>query len=374
MPGAAALIILVAAGEAHDPATVALVSSVAETVGAAVSLRVEEARVVNDAEALRVERDLHAVAVATVVWRDPVHLDATVRLHVARSGAWTRRTISFTSEDATAERGRTLGLVVASLWNAGHAADAAPAATPKSTSPPPPAPPAPAPTSAPAAPAARTASNEAPPPAPPPPRRPPSPETKQPPAPVTTRAATEIARPAAASGGDRGRRFAVGAAGIGALGVEGPASAVGAAVEGVAFVTQAFGLRIGASGRTGALPALPGSDDVGTAGAGLELWLLGARADATFALGLRADVLAIVHRVRADGDAGPAEVHDRWLPGADFRLQSALRLGRRVEWLVGGGVEVAAGATDIRKGSSRAIVATIPALRVLGETGLRVVF
>jgi hypothetical protein len=358
--GPAILVILVATGEAQDPATLALVSSVEDAAGAALTVRVEETRTATDAEALRLERGLHAAAVAVVTWHEPPHVSATVRVHIARNDTWTSRRISFTPQDATAERGRTLGLVVAALWSAGQPAAVAPARpheTPATT--------APGPSSSPPAPPA-------------PPARAPPPATPvadtQTPATLTARASTSAPRPPDAIGDGRRPRFAVGAAGVGVLGVDGPASGVGVALEGVAFVTDGFALRLGASARTGPFPALPGSDTVATAGAGVEVWPLRVGRDALFSVGLRADALALIHRVRADADGGPAETHDRWLPGGDLRVQAALRLGRRVDWLLGVGAEAAAGATEIRKGASRATVATIPALRLLGETGLRLMF
>jgi len=355
-PGAAILVIVVATGGAREPATVALLSAVEEAIGASVSIRVEEIGDPGDAGALRVERDLRAAAVATLSWRDAGHLGATIRLHTARTDAWTNRTIAFSPQDATAERGRTLGLVVAALWIAaqpGAPAAAAPDAAPPSNS-----------TTAPTG----TPPQTAPPPEPPASAAPPSPKPadEKPPATLTARAPA-VARPAAPSGA-RGR-FAIGAAAVGALGVEGPASALGGAIEGLAFVSKRLALRVGASGRTGPLPELPGSDTVGTAGAGVEAWLFDP--DATFRLGARIDALAIVHRVRADPEA---EVHSRWLPGGDLRLQSAVRMADHADWLIGVGVEAAPGATDIRRGSNLATVATIPALRLLAETGLRWIF
>jgi hypothetical protein len=358
MQGPAILVILVATGEAQDPATLALVSSVDDAVGAALTVRVEETRAATDAEALRVERSLRAAAVAVVTWREPAHLAATVRVHIARSDAWTSRRISFTPQDATTERGRTLGLVVAALWSAAQAAAVTPPVPPKAAAAPPPEPTAAPPSAAP------------PPPAPPPAA--PAADSQAAPTLTARASSSTAARASDASGAGRRQRFAVGAAGVGALGVEGPASGVGAALEGVAFITDAFALRLGASARIGPVSALPGSDTVATAGAGVEVWPLRVGRGALFSLGLRVDALALVHRVRAD--AGPAETHDRWLPGGDLRVQSALRLGRRVDWLLGVGAEVAAGTTEIRKGPSRTTVATVPALRLLGESGLRLVF
>jgi hypothetical protein len=341
--GPVLLLLLVATGQGQDPATVALIATLEESIGTQLTVRVVESTDPSDADALRLQREQHANAVAVVTWRDPEHLGAEVRMRTA--AGWYRRTIAFKPQDASAEKGRTLGLVMVAMGNERPPDEPKPA-TPES--PVAAAEPAGAPAPRASAPAKPAAEAE----------------------PPTVSKARESAAPA----GGAWNRFGIGAAGVGALGAGGPGAGAGAAVEGLGFVTKTLALRLGASWRTGPLSELPGSDTVVTAGAGGELWLLGAGGPAS--LGVRASALAIVHRVRSDvdSDGGRAETHDRWLPGGDLRIQSSLRLGSRAVWVLSAGAELAAGSTEIRKGSDRLVVATIPPVTLVGETGLRLMF
>lgn len=337
MGGPVLLLLLIATGEAHDPATIALCSTLEESLGKEVTVRVRETADLSDAEALRVERELRANATAVVRWRGPEHLGATVRMHNAERNVWYTRTITFTPQDASSEKGRSIGLLMVAVGRDGAPPDTAP--------PPAPAPPSPPPASAPAKPAV---------------------ETPEP----TVRKTADARAPA--GNGSTWRRVGLGAAGIATVGAGGPATGVGAGLEGVGFLTHRFALRLGASGRMGRLSELPGSDTVVSAGAGCEAWVVGA--GGTVSLGVRLGALAILHRVRADADGGPAETHDRWLPGADLRIQSSVRLGSNLVWMLGVGVDAAAGSTEIRKGDDRVVIATIPPVTLVGETGLRVMF
>ena len=113
---AAVLAIVVAAGEAQSPLTTGLLATATESLGPGTSIRLLEARDPTDADALRIERDLGAGAVVTLVWKEPAHLHASIRLHVARTNRWTTRAIAFLPGDTLTERGRTLGLAVGSMW------------------------------------------------------------------------------------------------------------------------------------------------------------------------------------------------------------------------------------------------------------------
>jgi hypothetical protein len=156
------------------------------------------------------------------------------------------------------------------------------------------------------------------------------------------------------------------------VGAGGPATGLGAGLEGIGRLTNRLAIRLGASWRTGRLSELPGSDTVVSAGAGCEAWLVGA--GRTVSLGVRIGALAILHRVRADADGGLAEARNRWLPGAEIRIQSSVRLGSNLVWMLGAGADAAAGSTEIRKGDDRVVVATIPPVTLIGETGLRLMF
>jgi hypothetical protein len=331
------LLLLIATGEAREPATIALVSTLQESMGKEVTVRVQETADLSDAEALRVERELRADATAVVRWRGPEHLGATVRMHNAERNVWYTRTITFTPQDASSEKGRSIALLMVAVGRDGE---------PPDTSAAPPEPPAPSPPAAGA----------------------PSKRAVETPAPAVTKAATV----APDENGGASRGLGLGASGIGTVGAGGPATGLGAGLEGIGRLTNRLAIRLGASWRTGRLSELPGSDTVVSAGAGCEAWLVGA--GRTVSLGVRIGALAILHRVRADADGGLAEARNRWLPGAEIRIQSSVRLGSNLVWMLGAGADAAAGSTEIRKGDDRVVVATIPPVTLIGETGLRLMF
>jgi hypothetical protein len=68
---------------------------------------------------------------------------------------------------------------------------------------------------------------------------------------------------------------------------------------------------------------------------------------------------------------GQSETHDRLLPGADLLIRALVGLTDSWEAIGGAGLEDVAGTTDIRRGADRVVIATIPALRVVAEIGLR---
>jgi hypothetical protein len=116
MPDAITLIVLVAAGDAGGSVASAVTKAAREALGPGAHVVVREAHPSPaDAEALAVERAESCEAVAELAWADPKHRDASLRVHVARTGRWLERTIEFRSFDADSERGRTLGFAIASM-------------------------------------------------------------------------------------------------------------------------------------------------------------------------------------------------------------------------------------------------------------------
>jgi hypothetical protein len=71
---------------------------------------------------------------------------------------------------------------------------------------------------------------------------------------------------------------------------------------------------------------------------------------------------------------GQSETHYRLLPGADFLIRALVGLTDSWEAIGGAGLEGVSGTTDIRKGDDRVVIATIPAIRVVAEIGLRMRF
>jgi len=110
------LIVLVAAGEAADPAARAMAAATRDAMGneARVVIR-EAASEPSDAEAIAAEASDEADVVVELRWGDARHRLAAIRMHIAPTGRWIDRQIEFRASDAEAERGRTLGFAVASI-------------------------------------------------------------------------------------------------------------------------------------------------------------------------------------------------------------------------------------------------------------------
>ncbi len=380
MSAAAILAIVVATGEVHDPATASILAAAQEALGRDVVVHLVGARQPDEVDPLRLERELGASAVVVVVWRNADRRRARLRLHLAAGDRSTTRDVDFSAADTQAERGRTLGLAAASMWpeivSAGRAAASErppPAATAAK-------PAAPAPAAAPprdsheagTEPARTTVASgqragiDARPAAPATPAVPPSQERAPPPA----------ARPDVRAGGDaaRVRRFAIGIAGIGAIGVGGPAAGLGGRLEGTLAMTSHWSLRLGLSARTGSIPALPGTDLISALAGGLEWWPWSPGGGRTARLGFRADAMALSHRVNGSGVGGQPEEHARLVPGLDLLAQVALRVAARIDLMLAAGAEAALGKTEVRSGATLATVATIPPIRLTAELGLRVGF
>ncbi len=388
---AAVLALVVGTGESRSPATLALVAAVEETLGTAVAIRVREAAPLSAAEAQSLEREMGAGAVVMVAWNEPERRDALVRMHVARSNHWTTRVITFHAQDALAERGRTLGLAVASMWPETGLPSAltSPARepTPRQT---PPAREAPAARETPPA-GESSPVREAPSPHESPPVREPVAAAEPKPAtarqPDASRDAPKVKADSAdkdeapgvsraGASGTRGpapRRW-IGATVLGAKGIDGPASGFGGGAELAFYVVPAVSLRLAGAARGGSLPELPADHFVAALALGIEWWPIRAASDGLVSAGLRADALALRHQLRDTSADGDGESRGRFVPGADLVARVMLRLGSRLDFVVGAGVEVGFGVTEVRTGSERTVVATIPVLRAVAEAGVRVGF
>ena len=266
MTGTAILAIVVAAGELHDPATAIMIGAAGESLGPDVAIRLLGANQPEEVDPLRLERELGAGAVVSLIWRDASRLRARVRLHVASTGHTTTRELVFSEGDTRVERGRTLGLAAASMWPEIRAPSATtdPARAPLGVPVPPATPPGREPKDAIAAPSKSPAEH------PPDDRR---------------LAVSEPAKPALADGAIRDARaaspaisrIALGLAAVGATGVTGQARSIGARVEG-AFVVGGSGVRTTLSARTGPVVALTNGNDLTLALAGgVEWWPLALR-------------------------------------------------------------------------------------------------
>jgi hypothetical protein len=406
MSVAAVLAIVVAVGEAQSSTSVALMAAAEESVGTATTVRMVEVPAPSRAAGLSVERQLGAGSVVVLSWKEPAHLHAVLLHHVVATDRWTIRRMSFARADALHERGRTLGLAVASMspeiWRPVTPPSAAPVVVRGVQAPRPP-PPAttPAPTTlgarltspaeskrvpAPAV-VAPVASAQVPEEVPREvpqevPRDPGRVELEAPG--IRAAAAPPVARrapvrPPAAPPAPRSRTFAMGLAAVGSSGLGGPADGRGGMLEGVWYVRRRLALRVGLGLRLGDVPELPdGRDLTATAAVGLEWWVLGGARDEGWGLGMRLDALALHHRLTASSSAtasagaSASEAQSETRPGADALVAAYLGLGRNLDLVAATGLEVVDGSTDIRLHVPDSRVATIPAYRAVGFAGLRV--
>jgi hypothetical protein len=387
MAAAAVLAIVVAVGEAHDPSSVALLAAAEESLGSSTSIRLVEIDAPTEARAIRVERELSASAVVVMLWKEPAHLHATLRLHVARADRWTMRSMTFDPGDTLAERGRTVGLAVASMVPERPSAPLGAVAEPTPLPPPPraapslspsPRPKSPVPQTNPLAPDNPPAATGSPGPEQPlaleesrtPDSRDRAPETEQP---AQARPpAIESVRVAAPAGRSEPHAVQIGVGALAAVGIGGSAQGAGGQIEAAWFSSRGLAVRGGFAVRTGPVPALPGSDLVSAAGVGLEWWPLGDPQRATSSLGVRAGLLLLDHRVTVTGETN--ETQHAFLPGAEFMAQVLLGIAPRLALVGDLGLEGAVGHTDLRKGDPLAVVARIPMLRLVGGIGLRAGF
>jgi hypothetical protein len=334
MSGVTVVAIVMAVGEAKAPTTAGLLAAAEEAFVPGTSIRISEVPFPSDDAALVWENDLNARAVILITWEDSGRLLAHIRLHVDRTDRWTDREIKFAAVDTQRERGRTLGFAIASMW-------------PDQT-------------------AVRT------PPAPavaevtPPDRK----KVREPESDATAEAAparTVVRGPL----GPPLPRHAVGVAALIAEGIQGSAQGFGGTLDAALFLEQSFAPRVGVTLRGGAVEQLPGGKDVvGAVALGFEWWPLPPSTTETLGFGLRADALLLRHQVFDAADS-----QGRFLPGVDLMPQISIRFADTFELLVGAGVELAFGTTEVRKPEMDPTpVTTIPAFRVVSQAGVRMRF
>ncbi|HXI55869.1 MAG TPA: hypothetical protein VNO55_07405 [Polyangia bacterium] len=319
MSAAAVLAIMIAAGEAQTPMTQAMLGAATDALGDSPTVAVFQAAPPTDEAALRVEETAGVLAVAQVIWRDHARTRATVRLHVARTDRWVDRSLAFSADDSLVERGRTLGFAVASMLpEADPSLRSTPASSNEQTSPP----------------------------AGPPPAR----------APVLR------------------QRFA-GLSLIGGDDFKGIAGSLGGALEAAVPTGETFALRFSAGLRGGALSSVSATGLNITVGAGVAWSPWVAQAERRLDLALRVDALLIVQAVRHTRSGGESDWKATPLPGADALVEAGWRLSGDLHAFVAVGLEAALGTVDVSVvTSSQTQTATIPALRAVGQAGLRLYF
>jgi hypothetical protein len=358
------LIIVVAAGEAATPTDVAMVRAAREALGTrAVELRETKGAPTDDA-LLAIERQEQPNAVAELVWDAADHRRVTVRVHMVRTQRWLERSMTYMPSDPAAERGRTLGLAVASILpeigTDGGASGPEPAATalaPASMTPSPPAAAsaaAPATSPIPAAPATTTG------------LAPPIASASATPI-VGSPSADAIATPPTVA--SRRPHVEIDFAASGASSIGGiPTIGVGIATQW--FLARSVSLRLGASERSGSLDAAEASLFSFIAASGVAFHPWQSSSPHPIDVSLRADYLLVRQSVtHFDSDDPTPVTQARWLSGFDAFIDGGWLLSSDVAAVAGVGIEDVLAPTYVNVRETP--VATIPPLRAVAELGFR---
>jgi len=330
--------ILIAVGEVSSPTqatTDAMSGAVAEALGPATSLVLRTSRDPSDEEALAVERELGAAAVARVVWDGPDQTVGVLRAHLHSSDRWFERRVSFSRADSRAERGRTLGFAFASLLlMAREEAQASP--PPRAGAPTP----------------GSTASVEVSPPG-------------------TAAAAATAALPAPAAPVSAAERaLAIEVAALAATGIGGPAQGLGAALHAEWAVRGRFFARAGATVRAGPVPGLDGDDTLAVLGAGVAFRPRVPQAEKrAFGLGFTLEALGVYQDLSHRTGGGSTSHEGRLRAGMNGGVEGSWSIRRALDLFAAVGAEVVFGTTDVSVAGRH--VATIPAFRPTALAGLR---
>ncbi len=338
MGGPLTVVILVAAGGAGEPTTLAIERTASEALGYAARVVVHEAMgVPTDGEALALESEANEGAVVEVTWRDRGHREATLRVHLAGNRGWMERAIGFDAADAASERARTIGLALASMLP-----DAEPPPVPQA-----------APVPHETLPLATV-------------RVPPAPEVPEDvPAELPERASPGVA--------PSELHFAMEVSGLGAAGSGGNVQTAGGGAAFEMFPTPGFALRIGGAARAGEVAGATRTLSL-LASAGVEIHPWRTTDSRVFGASFRADYVFMNQTVTHYDSARGANLSTRAraLSGLDAFVEIEWRLGARVDVLTGVGVEETLATTYVDLNGAR--VATFPPLSGVAEGGLRIRF
>jgi hypothetical protein len=264
--------------------------------------------------------------VARVVWQDADHRQAQVDVSVGSDPAALRthaQSLAFAAADPPAERGRSIGFVIAAFVLAGR--EPAPAS----------------PARAPAAPQAR---------------------------PGLAAAAGPPPGPAHPDG-----RRAVEAFGVLALPLSDEGGGIGAGLAARWRAADRWGLRLGLSAQTGTIGVAQASLlSLGLA-AGATRVLAGSGGSSGPAVVLRVDAMLLYEALTHFSSDDPAPVrHGRWLPGAASLLELEWPLGPSAAIHVAAGLQAAFGTTEVVLHLRE--VAEISPWRMVTEAGFRTSF
>lgn len=331
MGGPLTVVVMVAAGGAAEPTTLAIERAASEALGHTARVVVREAMgAPTDGEALAAASEADEGAVVEVTWSDRGHRTATIRVHLAGRHRWMGRTLGFGAADADSERGRTIGLALASMLP-----DPDPAPAPQE---------APAPVAPVAQPSARV------------------------------RPEKEIAERSAPDAGPAIEpHYAMGFFGLGAAGLGSNMLTAGGGAAFETFPTPRLGLRIAGAVRGGDVQGAPARTLTLLATAGLEIvpWPTSSRR--IVAPSLRADYVLMNQTVTHSSPSGTdLSTMERPLSGVDAVVGAEWRLGESADLLTGVGLEETFATTYVDLNGKH--MATLPPLNTFAEGGVRLRF
>jgi hypothetical protein len=294
-----------------DPVVDAMMEAAQEGLPAATRVRL----------AAESDAAVEADVVVVLRWADDTRRRATLRVRT-RDGRASERDVAFGAADPAAERGRALGF-------------AAVAMIPEDV---------------------RLAPERV------------APEPVQP-SPVVTSPPEEAPRPPV---GLRTGRVWIEATAQGTTAFAGSANALGGGVA-VRFPLRSIALRVGGAVRAGAVTEADASSLLVRADAGVAFWTVAF--DPRLILGARTGLVVFRHALsrtpRGEVD-GSTTSGTHTLFGMELLGEASWALGSSISLIAGAGAEVAFGTTSVLLGPQR--VASLPAVRVLMEAGVRMTF
>jgi hypothetical protein len=256
-----------------------------------------------------------AAAVARVSWAGAQRSHARLEVTLIENGRTLAEGLTFEGSDPLAERGRSLGLVLAALVKRQRSANAEPRAE----------------TPGPGAPVATTSS-------------PPTPTAASP-------------------------RWALDAAAEAALAASGAGSGVGGAVGLRWLASRRVGVRVGARGRFGQVGAAQGALTTLSGAAGVTVSVLQPGDGERLGLGVRGEALLLYESISHLSSDDPEPVRrGRLLPGASVVGELSWSLSPAVSLLLAAGPEVAFGTTHVFV--HQAEVAELGSLRLVIQAGV----
>jgi hypothetical protein len=325
------LVILVASGEADSPASQSMLRATSDTLGLEAQVSVHEIdAAAGDNDVITAGARWHADAVARVSWQDG-HRHAIVHLH-GNASRWIDRDIGFNATDAEDERGRTIGFAVISMLPEGVVPHAPPPPPPSET-----------------------------------PKKPVDPQSGLPDQSAIDDQDREPPEPPL-----HHYVGSIDASGIGAVGIGGDATGLGAAMRGQWFYLPDFSIRLGGGARFGTVSEIGASSTTLFGSGGISWHPTQPTRRHPFGLGASLDVTAMHYALSRTGLGGVAESQSRWIPAADFMLEGSWFFSEPVGLVVAVGGEMTFGATDVYVENKS--VETIPSLRGIAEIGGRVRF